>query len=347
MPDFVFHQLGLEPTMDYSLAARTMAFDVGRLAWSEEILELAELDVGQMARVLPSGSVVGKIAPPVVKELGLAPGAMGVAGGHDQPSGSLGCGVIAEGIAMDSTGTVECVAAASPELVLKPELLESNLPSAPHTVPGMYLVLGYTATGGALLRWYRDNFARAELQEAERMGRDVYDLILEQAAEGPSPVLVLPHFLGSGTPWMDPASRGAILGLDLSTTAGQVIKGILDSVTYETKLSVDVMERAGIAIRELRAIGGGAKSPRWLQTKADIFGKPVVAMDVSEAACLGVAIQAGTATGVFSSIADGVRAMVRVRRIYEPDLTRHEGYMEKARLFARIYPTLAELNHEF
>jgi xylulokinase len=107
------------------------------------------------------------------------------------------------------------------------------------------------------------------------------------------------------------------------------------------------MEQAGIAIRELRAIGGGAKSPRWLQAKADIFGKPVVAMDVSEAACLGVAILAGTATGVFASIADGVGAMVRIRRVYEPDLARHEGYMEKARLFARIYPTLAELNHEF
>jgi xylulokinase len=346
MQDFVLHQLGLEPTMDYSLAARTMAFDVGELAWSDEILELAELDVEQLAQVRPSGTLVGQVAPAVAQELGLAPRAVGVTGGHDQPSGSLGCGVIAEGIVMDSTGTVECVTVASPELVLNKELLDSNLPSAPHTVPGMYLVLGYSSTGGALLRWYRDNFGGAEQQEAVQTGRDVYDLIVEQAVEGPSPVLILPHFLGSGTPWMDPISKGAILGLDLSTSKGQVIKGILDSVTYETKLSLDVMERAGIVLRELRAIGGGAKSPRWLQTKADIFGKPVMAMDVSEAPCLGVAILAGVATQVFPSIEVAVSRMVRVKQVYEPDMAMHERYMEKARLFAQVYPTLAELNHQ-
>jgi sugar (pentulose or hexulose) kinase len=145
---------------------------------------------------------------------------------------------------------------------------------------------------------------------------------------------------------MDPDSKGAILGLDMSTSRGQVIKGILDSVTYETKLSVDVMERAGIAVRELRAIGGGAKSPRWLQTKADIFGKPVVAMDVSEAACLGVAILAGVATEVFPSVEAAVAQMVRVKRTYQPDMDMHERYMEKAQRFAQIYPTLAELNHQ-
>jgi xylulokinase len=346
MPDFVFHQLGLDPAMDYSLATRTMAFDVNRLAWSEEILELAQLDVERLSRALPSGTMVGEISAPVAEELGLAPGAVGVTGGHDQPAGALGCGAIAEGIAMDSTGTVECVAVASPKLVLEPELLEGNLPIAPHTVRSMYLVLGYSSTGGALLRWYRDNFGAAEQREAEQRGEDVYDLILDQASEGPSPVLILPHFFGSGTPWMDPDSKGAILGLDMSTSRGQVIKAILDSVTYETKLSVDVMEKAGIVVRELRAIGGGAKSPRWLQTKADIFGKPVVAMDVSEAACLGVAILAGVATEVFPSVEAAVAQMVRVHRTYQPDMDKHERYLEKAQRFAQIYPTLAELNHQ-
>ena len=145
---------------------------------------------------------------------------------------------------------------------------------------------------------------------------------------------------------MDANSKGAILGLDLSTSKGQIIKAILDSVSYEVKLSVDAMEAAGIAVRELRAFGGGAKSPLWLQTKADIFGKPVLAMDVTEAPCLGVAILAGVATGVFSSVEEGVAQMVRVERTYEPDMALHERYMERARVFAQVYPTLAELNHQ-
>ncbi len=346
MQDFVFHQLGLPPAMDYSLATRTMAFDVNRLAWSEELLQLARLDAGRLSPPLPSGSPLGEIPAAAATALGLPPGVVAVTGGHDQPAGALGCGAIAEGISMDSTGTVECVGVASPRLVLDQNLLDSNLPIAPHTAPGMYMVLGYVSTGGALLRWYRDTFGRAEQAEATRTGQDVYDLLLAQAIPGPSPILILPHFVGSGTPWSDSASKGAILGLDLSTTRGHILKAILDSVSYEIKLSLDAMQAAGIAVRELRAFGGGARSPLWLQTKADIFGRPVLAMDVAEAPCLGVAILAGVATGAFSSVPAALGHMVRVRQTYQPDRNLHQQYMAKARLFAEIYPTLASLNHQ-
>jgi xylulokinase len=353
MADFIFTRLGLSPVMDYSLAGRTMAFDVSRLTWSEEILSMAGLDPGRLSRTVPAGTALGEVGTAVADELGLAAGAAGkhtacvaVTGGHDQPSGALGCGAVAQGIVMDSTGTVECVAAASPKLVLSDNLLRNNLPIASHTAPGMYLVLGWVATAGALLRWFRDNFAGAELAEAARTGRSVYDLILAQAPAGPSPVLVLPHFVGSGTPALDPASKGAILGLDLTTTRGQIVKGILDSVTYETKLNLDAMEEAGIAVRELRAFGGGARSALWLQTKADILGKPVVAMDVTEAPCLGVAILAGAATGVFPTVEAGVAQMVRRGRVYEPDPALHAQYAKRATLFAQVYPALVELNHQ-
>jgi xylulokinase len=345
MPDFLLSRLGLPPTMDYSLAARTMMFDVGRLDWSQEILDLAGMDRGRLSALAPSGPVLGEVSPQVAAELGLARGAIAVVGGHDQPSGALGCGAVSEGIVMDSTGTVECVAAATPRLVLDEALMEANLPIAPHTAPGMYLVLGWSSTGGALLRWFRDNFAQAEQAEAARTGASVYDLILAQAAPGPSPVLILPHFVGTGTPWMDPMSKGAILGLDLSTTRGQVIKAILDSVSYETKLSLDAMEAGGIAIRDLRAFGGD-RSAAWLQTKANIYGKLVVAMDVAEAPCLGVALIAGVATGVFDSIADGLAQMVRAGRTYRAGLAAASGICGAGRRLRAGYPALATLNHQ-
>jgi xylulokinase len=345
MQDFVFHQLGLPPALDYSLAARTMALDVGRRAWSEELIELARLDLRRLSRLLPSGSIVGEVPTAAAERLGLRPGVLAVTGGHDQPAGALGCGAVAAGIAMDSTGTVECVGVASPRLVLDDALLRSNLPVSPHTAAGMTIVFGYSTTGGALLRWYRDTFGRAELDEARASGRDVYDVILEQASEGPSPVLILPHFVGSGTPWMDAASKGAILGLDLSTTRGQIVKAMLDSVSYEIKLSLDAMEAAGIAIEELRAFGGGARSPLWLQVKADIYGKPVRAMDVAEAPCLGVAILAGVAGGAFNSVEEGLARMVRATQTYHPDPARVERYAERHALFREVYPALAQLNH--
>lgn len=346
MQDFVFHRLGLPPTLDYSLAARTMAFDVGRLDWSQEIVELARLDVGRLSRLLPSGSVVGEVPAPAAELLGLPPGVVAVTGGHDQPAGALGCGAVAAGVAMDSTGTVECVGVASPRLVLDDALLRSNLPVSPHTAAGMTVVFGYSTTGGALLRWYRDTFGQAELDEAQASGRAVYDVILQQASPGPSPVLILPHFVGSGTPWMDAASKGAILGLHLGTTRGQIVKAMLDSVSYEIKLSLDAMEAAGIAVTELRAFGGGARSPLWLQVKADVYGKPVRAMDVAEAPCLGVAILAGAATGAFASVDAGISRMVRATHTYHPDPAMVKRYQEHYVLFQQVYPTLAPLNRQ-
>jgi xylulokinase len=346
MADFLFTRFGLPPTMDYSLAARTMAFDPRRLVWSDEILNLAGLDAARLSQTMSAGTVLGEIAPGVASELGLPRGTLAVVGGHDQPSGALGCGAISDGVAMDSTGTVECVALASRRLVLDARLLAANLPIAAHTAPGMYLVLGWSTTAGALLRWFRDNFAQAEQAEAARSGRSVYDLILAQATDEVSPVLILPHFVGSGTPRMDPASKGAVLGLDLTTTRAQFIKGLIDSVTYEIKLSVDAMEGVGIAIRELRAFGGGARSERWLQVKADVLGKPVLAMDVTEAPSLGMAILAGAATGAFPSVAYGVAQMVRSGRTYNPDPVRHQQYLERFALFSQVYPTLAALNHQ-
>ena len=346
MADFLFTRMGLPPTMDHSLASRTMLQDIRTRAWDPELLRLAGLDAERLSATVPSGTLLGEIAPQIAADLGLAAGAVAVTGGHDHCCGSLGVGATREGMVMDSTGTVECITATMQKLVLDDNLLRSNLPVEPHTVAGMYLVLGWSSVGGALLKWYRDTFARAEVAEAERSGRSAYDVILAEAVEGPSPVLILPHFVGSGTPELDPLSKGAILGLTLSTTRGQIVKAIIDSVTYEIKLSFDAMEAAGLAINEIRAMGGGTKSTLWLQTKADILGRPVKAMDVSEAPCLGCALLAGVATGAYASTAEAVARAVRVNRTYEPNPALHDQYAEKAALFAEVYPTLKGLNRK-
>ena len=208
MADFLFTRMGLPPTMDHSLASRTMLQDIRTRTWDAELLSLAGLDAERLSATVPSGTLLGEIAPHVAADLGLAAGAVAVTGGHDHCCGSLGVGATRAGMMMDSTGTVECVTATMETLVLDENLLRSNLPVEPHTVAGMYLVLGWSSVGGALLKWYRDTFARAEVAEAERSGRSAYDVILAEAVEGPSPVLILPHFVGSGTPRARPTLQG-------------------------------------------------------------------------------------------------------------------------------------------
>ncbi len=344
--DFVYYKLGMTPVVDYSLAARTMAFDIIQKDWSTKMLDLATVDRDLFPDVAPLGTIIGEVAPKVAEALSLPRGVVGVTGGHDQPCGALGAGIIHEGDVMDATGTVECIAPAFHEPVINEQMVNGNFACYPHVVDGMYLTLGFVSSGGVVLRWFRDTFAQVEVAEAEAAGRDVYDLLMTEMPNTPSPVMLLPHFTGSGTPQLDLESKGAILGLTLSTNKGDLIKAILEGISYEIKHNLSLLQEAGVAINEIRAIGGGAKSEKWLQLKADMFGKKVVALDVSEGVCLGAAILAGAAIGKYASIASAVEQLVKPRKTYYPREEVRKLYDEKLKLYAQIYPSIRGINRQ-
>ena len=316
--DFVYYKLGMTPVVDYSLAARTMAFDIIQKDWPTKMLDLATVDRDLFPDVAPLGTIIGEVAPKVAEALSLPRGVVGITGGHDQPYGALGAGIIHEGDVMDATGMVECIAPAFHEPVINEQMVNGNFACYPHVVDGMYLTLGFVSSSGVVLRWFRDTFAQVEVAEAEAAGRDVYDLLMAEMPDTPSPVMLLPHFTGSGTPQLDLESKGAILSLTLSTNKGDLIKAILEGISYEIKHNFSLLQEAGVAINEIRAISGGAKSEKWLQLKADMFGKKVVALDVSEGVCLGAAILAGAAIGKYASIASAIEQLVKPRKTYYP-----------------------------
>jgi xylulokinase len=343
--DLTLYRLGGEPAIDYSLAGRTMAFDVRAERWSAELLSRAGVEAERLATVAPSGTIVGRVRDEVAQELGLPRAVAIVTGGHDQPCGALGAGIVAPHVAMDATGTVECITPAFAELNLSDAMLESNYSCYHHVVPGMYVTLAFNFTGGSLLRWYRDTLGKQEREDAEAAGIDAYEMMIGLATAGPSPVMVLPHFTVTGTPWLDPYAKGALLGLTLATGKGDIIKGLLEGVTFEMRLNLEHLGRAGVAVERLRAIGGGAQSPTWLQLKADIFDRPVSALSVSEAACLGAALLAGTAVGEYSSLNEAVGRTVHVTRTYEPDPEMAARYDERYDIYQRLYPALRDIVH--
>jgi xylulokinase len=175
---------------------------------------------------------------------------------------------------------------------------------------------------------------------------DAYDLLLGGAGPEPTPLLLLPHFAGSGTPAFDTASKGALLGLTFSTTKAQIAKAILEGLTFELRTNLDVLKEGGVAIDELRAIGGGARSDLWLQLKADITGLPVVAPRVTDAACWGAALLAGYGAGCYDSIRNSAAARVRLERRYEPDPEFVGAYASRYDLYRELYPTLRGLLHK-
>jgi len=344
--DFAFFKLGLEPTIDYSLAGRTMAFDVREKKWSEEMFSTAGIDPTVMATPRPSGEVVGEIPAPIAEKLGLPKGTVAVTGGHDQPVNALGGGVISEGVAVDGMGSTECVTVGFNQPPLNKKMLASNYPVYPHVKQGMYVSLAFSYTGGNLLRWYRDNFARDMVKEAERAGADVYDLILKDVPKGPTGVYVLPHFVGSGTPYFDPDSKGTITGLTLGTTREQFVKALVEGITYELRFNLETLEEAAdVKIDKLRAMGGGARSKMWLQLKADITGKEVVSLAISECGCLGAAILAGVGVGEYSSVDEAVQLLVSEEELFQPDPDMHQQYTERFAIYSELYPMMKEIAH--
>jgi len=344
--DFTIAKMGLPPTIDYSLAARTMAFDVVAKRWAEPVFALAGIDPALFADPRPSGTVVGELPRKSADLLGLPRSCLVVTGGHDQPAGALGAGVIRPGIAIDATGTVECLTPAFAEPHLDERMLRSGFACYPHTAPGLYCTIAFNFTGGSLLRWYRDTLGEAERAAAQAEGRDVYDVILEQMPTEPTDLLVLPYFTSTGTPYFDPKPTSVILGLDLGTTRGQLIRALLEGLSFEIKLNIELLADAGVELDELRAVGGGAKSERWLQLKADVFNRRVVSLETSEAACLGVALLAGTAAGAYRSLGEAVAATVRPTRTYTPDPQRARFYGEQFGRYRRLYPLTEQLRQE-
>jgi xylulokinase len=338
--DFLMLRMGLEPVMNFSLAGRTMMFDVRREEWSETILSLAELERERLARTLPSGEIAGEVATSFREKMGWPKKVLVASGGHDQPCGALGAGVVKPRYAMDATGTVECIASAMERFVASSSMWESNLCCYHHTFPGLYITLAYNFTGGAILRWYRDQFAEREKEKASQEGRDVYELLLGSLPEEPTSLWVLPHFTTTGTPYCDSHSCGVVVGLRLSTRKEEFIKALLEGVSYEMKLNLKLLQEAGVPVERLRAIGGGAKSPVWLQLKADMYGLPVETLSVSEAACFGASLLGRRAAENIADFGALVDELVRVEKVYEPDPRRTLIYEERFSVYQRIYPAL-------
>jgi len=196
------------------------------------------------------------------------------------------------------------------------------------------------------LRWFRDGFCEPQMLQSAQANADAYDLMLAGASADPSGLLVLPHFSGSGTPTFDTASKGAILGLTFATTRADLAKAILEGLTYELRLNLDLLKAGGVQIDVLRAIGGGAKSKLWLQLKADITGIPVVTPKITEAAGFGAALLAGVGAGIFPSAVEAAGRFLQLTDTYQPDSAQHAAYTRQFELYRQVYPAVAPITHQ-
>jgi xylulokinase len=342
--DFVLGKCGGEAVIDHTMASRTMAFDLKAKAWSREILNRLDLREDLLSKAVPSGTVVGTIQRSLAAELNLPPGLLLVAGGHDQTCAALGAGMVNAGLGLASTGTAEVFSTAFEKPTLTRRMFDSFYPCYLHAKPGMFFTFALSHVGGILLRWWRDQFAGVEAADARAARLDPYELIIQRMPSGPSPVFVVPHLNGTGTPWCDLDAKGAILGLNLSTTRHDVAKALLEGLAFELRINLENMQSCGVDIQRLAAVGGAAKSALWLQLKADILNRPIATLRCREAACLGAALLAGVGARVYHSFEEAVAQMVAADREYVPQTGLSRQYNDRFAEYSRLYPALKQLN---
>lgn len=342
--DFINQCLTGSAVMDLTLAGRGMLLNVQKKQWDEEILQTVGVRPEQLARLAVSGTEIDRLRPELARELGIDQNCTVFSGGHDQACGCIGSGVFSPGQAMNSCGTVEVLDVITPDFITDPKILSGHYPCTPFISEAYYHVMSINNSGGSMLKWYLNTFCRYEKEQAGLLGVDPYSYLIEAASKEVSDVYVLPHLNGAETPVQDAASACAFVHLRSVTKKEDITRGVLDSLAYEMRLNRDALAQLGCGIEEIHAIGGGARSSRLLQIKADVLQTPIVTPAVREAAALGAAMIGAVGLGVFDTFEDAARAMVRYDRVFEPDRSLSDCYRQHFEEYRKIYPSMRELN---
>lgn len=341
----VYHFLGGVSMSDYSWAGRTLLFDQDRESWSAEVLRACGLPEAKLPGLARAGASVGTVSPGLSRELGLAPGVRMVLGGEDYCCRALGAGAIQSGMALYELGANIHAMPAFEAIPLTSLLLSHGLNIGHHVVPGLFASLLRSASGGNVLRWFRDNLAPLEKRLAQRRGTSVYDELLAEMPETPTRLMVLPEFVPGGPSRFDAGPSGAILGLKVDTTRGEVVKALLEGMTYPFVGGQELLGQVGVRLQTYRATGGGARSERWLQLTSDVLNRPVERTGTIETGTLGAAILAGVGTDAYASFEEAVATVVSVQRRFEPDPGRRAAYAARHERYAELHPLLRDYLH--
>lgn len=343
MQDYIVYKLTGVAQIDYSLAARTMSFDIKNKIWSDEILATAGVDKNLLSRPVPTGSLAGTILQKIAQKLGLSQNMKVISGAHDQVASAVGAGVLEVGKTVDGTGTVECLIPVFDHIPENGGLYNEGYSVVPYVLVDTYVCYALSFTGGATLKWLRDNFAIHEKELAEQKCENVYANLDTKIPDAPTELLILPHFAGAATPYMDSGSKAAILGLTLEHTLYDIYKALMEGVTFEIMTNIEHLESFGINTTEFYATGGGALSDVWLQIKADILNKPVTALASKGAGACGTCMMTAVAIGEYKNLKAAAKKFVTAKKTVYPNSERTEIYRRAFERYKKLYSAVRPL----
>lgn len=336
---------------DPSDASGTNLFNLERGAWSDELLAAFGIPAEKLPEVRPSTEVVGEVLPAVAEEVGLRAGTPVVIGGGDGSCAATGAGVVREGLAYNYIGSSSWIGVATTTPILDPAMRTFTWA---HLVPGLFTPTGTMQAAGSSYQWARDHLAQGEREAAAALGLSAYELMNLQVLQSPAGargLLFLPYLLGERSPRWNPQARGAFIGLTIRHTHADLLRAVLEGVTFNLRVILEAFQGQGARIETLRVIGGGARGAVWNGIMADIFGVPVARLTLlEEATSMGAAVAGGIGVGIWRDF-EQVDRMVEVATTTRPDPARHAAYNRLYGAFnaayealerAAVYATLAE-----
>ena len=333
--DYVRLELTGERATDASDASGTLLLDVRARDWSDEILDALEIPRAWLPKVYEGPEVTATLRDDVADELGLPRGLPVAAGGGDNAAAAVGVGVVREGSVSTSIGTSGVLFAHRDEFARDPS---GRVHAFCHAVPGAFHLMAVTLSAGGSLSWWRERLGG---------GADFETLVGEAAAVEPGAegLVFLPYLTGERSPHLDPHARGGFVGLTVRHGRAHMTRAVMEGVAFSMRDGLEVMRGLDTPDDDLRAVGGGARSPLWLGLQADVYGRPVRRTLIDEGPAYGAALLAGVAAGVFADVEDA-GARVRLRdEVTEPDPERARRYDELYAVYASLYPALRDAMH--
>jgi xylulokinase len=298
---YVLHRLTNRLAVDHANASSSMLYDIRARQWSAELLEEFGLDESQLGEILDAGDVAGQLSPKAAEALGLSTHCSVLVGTGDEHAASVGSGALSEGAITDVTGTAEPVTVASAVLVLDHQML---VETHAHAIRGYYLIENPGFVSGGSTKWFAD--------EVLGVSQAAFFELADQAPPASDGVLFIPALSGAMTPTWNARMRGAFTGLAMSHRSQTMARAVLEGCTYALRDVVECFDSLGLGRDEIRVVGGGAASDTWMQIKADVTGRPVYRVLVTQATALGAALLAGVAAGIFTDLTDAVNRTVTV-----------------------------------
>ncbi|RVT82000.1 carbohydrate kinase [Rhodobacteraceae bacterium CCMM004] len=327
------HRLTGEWAIDHYTAANfAPLYDIAAQDWTADLApDIVALD--RLPRLMWSTEIAGHVTEAAAAETGLAPGTPVTCGTIDAAAEAVSVGVRHPGDMMVMYGSTIFVIQLTADRITDPALW-----TAPWLWPGEHAAMAGLATSGTLTHWFRDRFA-------QELDRDTAFATLAAEAQDSPPgargLLFLPYFSGERTPIHDPLAKGALFGLNLTHSRGDIYRAVLEGIAMGTAHVTETYAAAGETPQRILAVGGGVKNALWMQATSDLTGLDQTVCRTTQGASYGDAFLAAVATG-HAGRADIDRWNPAARTV---EAARHDAYARQFPLFKRLYTQTRDIAH--